>query len=489
MADSPGDGGGTGSDNGSSVATADAPARQSSDQSSSAIESKDLQEGGDAKPPGRPVESPSGRKSDAPSPAKPVPNALGRKSDLPPKSVSEVAAQPQAWRPGESIELQSDQAPGSTTSTAESTVREGPEVEAARDAVNEAIDQGERIQEARDEVDAALDQAEADGLAPNTREQFEAEFQQKMDEAPANPAAKQVEYQPPMEHEQADLVVVGPSTDSEHTKEAPVGNAPDEVAQPAEVADPIASDKDAEILAAEAQVDQAYKEQDARQAVDAAYEGQQGQTVDHIDADAGAAPDAQVDEPTVAPAEGADDDDGSRPGERGEAQHIGDSPQAERAADGAADTQVEAEAVAHNVEGTELANMTDQEWQDASPERKQELVQEVSDATADGLGISPCEVRMFEPANPMDCGQYSRESNTLEVSSNLTRDEAINTVVHETRHAYQSHKVESGDHPMSKDWESNFNEYAPAGDNYAAYVNQPLEADAWDFEARVRGQL
>lgn len=489
MADSPGDGGGTGSDNGSSVATADAPTRQSSDQSSAAIDSNDGQEQGDARPPGRPLDSDNGRKAEAREPAQPVSPELGRRSDPQPKSVTDASAQPQDWHEGESVELQADQTPGVTASPAESPVGENPEVEAARADVKEALDRGERIQEARDEVDAAFDQATADGLAPNTKEQFEADFQEQMDEAPTNPDVKQVEYQPPMEHEQADLVVAGPSTDSEHTKEAPVGNAPDEVAQPAEVADPIVSDKDAEILAAEAQVDQAYTEQDARQAVDAAYEGQQGQTVDYIDADADAAPDAQVDEPTVAPAEGADDDDGSRPGERGEAQHIGDSPQAERAADGAADTQVEAEAVAHNIEGTELANMTDQEWQDASPERKQELVQEVSDATADGLGISPCEVRMFEPANPMDCGQYSRESNTLEVSSNLTRDEAINTVVHETRHAYQSHKVESGDHPMSKDWESNFNEYAPADDNYAAYVNQPLEADAWDFESRVRGQL
>lgn len=197
MADSPGDGGGTGSDSGSSVATADAPTRQSSDQPSPAIDSSDGQERGDARPPSRPPDSNNGRKPETREPAQPVRPDLGRKIDLPPKSVKDASVQPQVWRQGEVVQPRTEQGPLSSELPGESPAGEAPEVEAARIDVQDALDQGARVQEARDEVDAALNRAEADGLAPNTREQFEAEFQEKMDEAPTNQDAKQVEFQEP----------------------------------------------------------------------------------------------------------------------------------------------------------------------------------------------------------------------------------------------------------------------------------------------------
>lgn len=199
MADSPGGGGGTGPDSGSSVTTADAPTRPSADQPSLTIEPNDAQDqrGDDTRPPGRPLESNSLRKLDTPEPARPITPDLGRKSDQTPKSVSDGTTHPQDWGEDEEIELHADQPPDSVTPVAESTASESPQADAARNGVAEAISAGERQETAREAVDAAYAQAEADGVPPNTIEQVEARAQQAIDDAPSDTGAKEVEFKEP----------------------------------------------------------------------------------------------------------------------------------------------------------------------------------------------------------------------------------------------------------------------------------------------------
>lgn len=107
--------------------------------------------------------------------------------ELPDPDQADPSSEPQPWAPDETVQLHADDSPGGPPDNSSA-------VEAARGEVAQAIDQSERQQEARDAVDAAFAQAEADGVPPNTIEQFEAEAQQAIDDAPSDTGAKEVEF-------------------------------------------------------------------------------------------------------------------------------------------------------------------------------------------------------------------------------------------------------------------------------------------------------
>lgn len=140
--------------------------------------------------------------------------------DTLPDHAADTSTEPQPWAQGETIQLSNGDSP-----PAVSNAPDGPEVEAARagvaealDAgerqeaarveVREAFDAGERQQTARDAVDAAYAQAASDGVPPNSPEGFEAEAQRAIDEAPSDTGAKQVEFQDPTEASSPEAVPV-----------------------------------------------------------------------------------------------------------------------------------------------------------------------------------------------------------------------------------------------------------------------------------------
>jgi len=111
-------------------------------------------------------------------------------------------------------------------------------------------------------------------------------------------------------------------------------------------------------------------------------------------------------------------------------------------------------------------------------------------------GRDPPEVSQYD-AHPGDYGFYDPENHTLNFgSSELEHDdprEAVNTLAHEDRHAYQDWVL---DHPKAHHdaaevdaWRDNSDNYIRPELDYEGYRNQPLERDVWAYGDRVAGRL
>jgi hypothetical protein len=140
--------------------------------------------------------------------------------ELPGPDQPDPSSEPQPWAPDETVQLHPDESSGDLSGSSSSpsdhpgspsdqppTLHDGSsappaqgdsqEVDAARGELAQAYEQAEREQEARDALDAAYAQAEADGVPPNSIEQFDADAQQAIDEAPSDTGAKQLEFKEP----------------------------------------------------------------------------------------------------------------------------------------------------------------------------------------------------------------------------------------------------------------------------------------------------
>ena len=104
----------------------------------------------------------------------------------------------------------------------------------------------------------------------------------------------------------------------------------------------------------------------------------------------------------------------------------------------------------------------------------------------------------FVPQNENSLGSYNPENNTISLNAKKylygdmpNVDDMINTIVHESRHAYQHEIVDNPERKtdISKDtireWKDNFDNYISPYHDFEAYRNQPVEADAFDFADNV----
>lgn len=199
-----------------------------------------------------------------------------------PDPAADTASEPQLWEPDETIQVQGE----GTSAPGDSPGHEDPAVEAAGSDVEQALEQGERQDEARQAVDAAYDKAEAEGLPPNTKEQFEADAQRAIDEAPTETGAKQVEFKEPGPAKEAEAQDPGPAKEVEFqdptggSVDTPTDSPPETAAavEPNVADSPVDSDDDptadqsdegrqVDIDAARAEVQQVHQEKEARAAV------------------------------------------------------------------------------------------------------------------------------------------------------------------------------------------------------------------------------
>lgn len=73
--------------------------------------------------------------------------------------------------------------------------------------------------------------------------------------------------------------------------------------------------------------------------------------------------------------------------------------------------------------------------------------------------------------------------------------DAVSTVAHEGRHAYQHQSIQFPEqHPelttaQIETWRDNFYDYTPYDENFERYLSQPVEADAYAFEDTVLRML
>jgi hypothetical protein len=134
-------------------------------------------------------------------------------------------------------------------------------------------------------------------------------------------------------------------------------------------------------------------------------------------------------------------------------------------------------------------------WRGLDDAQRLEVLREVESRMAEIQGRPPVEVKV-EPMEPGVYGGYNREDGIVRISQEHLRsnkpEEVLDTVVHEGRHAYQHYAVEHpGFHPNQAeveawDWNTQSGHYLrPEIVGQRAYVQQPVEADAWAYAGRI----
>jgi hypothetical protein len=104
----------------------------------------------------------------------------------------------------------------------------------------------------------------------------------------------------------------------------------------------------------------------------------------------------------------------------------------------------------------------------------------------------------FVPQNENSLGGYNPENNTISLNAKKylygdmpNVDDMINTIVHESRHAYQHEVANNSERNTGisketiREWKENLDNYISPYYDFEAYRNQPIEVDAFDFSDNV----
>lgn len=371
--------------------------------------------------------------------------------ELPDPDQADPSTEPQPWAPDETVHLHADDSPGGPPGTS-------PEVEAARGEVAQAIEQGERQQEARDSVDAAYAQAEADGVPPNTIEQFEAEAQQAIDDAPSTTGAKEVEFEEP-----------GPAKEVEFQDP---GIAEEKAATPEAIPEPRLQDGLTPEQPAERGVPEGVPDRSDSQGGDA--------STPSGDAHPGNSDDWNANDYAIGTPDASNQADAVAHSDASDAAMF--------------DSQVDA-----CVRAADEVGASRESWDGMTMNERADVLADLEASMADATGRPGAEVR-FEPLGPGEWGVFNPNTNEMTINADKLADpdnfgELVDTVAHEGRHAYQDFALRNPDAHADKEqlarWADNCEpgRYIRFEDDPEGYRNQPIEADAWDFGARVRAGI
>ena len=126
------------------------------------------------------------------------------------------------------------------------------------------------------------------------------------------------------------------------------------------------------------------------------------------------------------------------------------------------------------------------------------MVNEFSILLAEKLNIkNPPEVQFF--SGPLDsCGSYNPNTNVISINRELFIDpgEIVDTIAHETWHAYQHQRALALENKQDLLYKLNFENYispVPLGDGkylfFPDYQDQLVEAEARAFASLFRGEV
>lgn len=127
-------------------------------------------------------------------------------------------------------------------------------------------------------------------------------------------------------------------------------------------------------------------------------------------------------------------------------------------------------------------------YADADVNLREDYMEDFYDNYSEFTG---CNARLvFEKLPIGECGSYNDRTNVITLNSRLLEnsnpEEAMKTILHESRHAFQHYAIEHPDR-VSVDmdtisvWKENDEYYIRPEWDFEAYVNQPLEVDAEEF--------
>lgn len=145
----------------------------------------------------------------------------------------------------------------------------------------------------------------------------------------------------------------------------------------------------------------------------------------------------------------------------------------------------------------QIEGLHEHNWVELPVYERLEVLRELEHRLADIEGRPPVPLSC-ENLGPGEFGFFDRGAHRMVISEALLRAdsplEAIDTVAHEGRHAFQHYAIA---HPEIHDdpfevaaWKENMENYLSAAMyGYEAYREQPVEADAWAFGDMIRNQF
>lgn len=131
-------------------------------------------------------------------------------------------------------------------------------------------------------------------------------------------------------------------------------------------------------------------------------------------------------------------------------------------------------------------------WENLSIDEQKDAMNGLAEYVEDVIGFeNPPEIVYYNNPVDGDYGGYSAATNTLEVNEHMLyeNEEAADTIAHELWHAYQHERAEN---PMStKDYlyQYGFDNYVRPEDDFSAYQDQLVEAEARAFAQQFKDRL
>lgn len=147
---------------------------------------------------------------------------------------------------------------------------------------------------------------------------------------------------------------------------------------------------------------------------------------------------------------------------------------------------------------TTLERFKPDNWELLDIDEKHDAIKDLVKCIADFLGIPEVPDVEFLDDGANSCGFYSERGNYIGINENYLDDakDIVDTVAHETRHAYQHYRAELLETPQDEIYKFNFDHYiGPEYDedgfcvNFIDYNDQYVEAEARAFANRFSPEV
>ena len=134
-------------------------------------------------------------------------------------------------------------------------------------------------------------------------------------------------------------------------------------------------------------------------------------------------------------------------------------------------------------------------WNNSSLEERRNILNNLLSDVSGVLGVNVNSNIQFDKFNSIyRLGEYHHSDKTIHLNATVLERynsyELLNTIVHETRHAYQHAAIDNPNlyvvsNETISQWKNNINDYTEPAEGYNSYYEQPIEWDANGFMGKL----
>ena len=139
-----------------------------------------------------------------------------------------------------------------------------------------------------------------------------------------------------------------------------------------------------------------------------------------------------------------------------------------------------------------LGDFTKENWEGMSLDEKCEALTDFQRFQAEFLGVDPApEVEFYSAPGTGEYGAYSEQEGKIFINIDNIDDpgEAVDTIAHESRHAYQHMRAMNPQNERDMAFAENLNDYISPDDDFDGYQNQLVEKDAEMYGSAFKGYI